>query len=97
MVPSLVFTMIAFVATFVIVHPQNTTGEVGLVFAPWVSEAEANAAVLRAGGRIAGPGRWSNAVIAYVADPDFYMRVREEGAWFSVVASALCAPPDNFG
>jgi len=97
MLPAVAFAAITVAATFAILNPQDATGEVGLVFAPWASEAEVHQAVIRAGGRIAGPGRWSNAIVAYVPDPAFHARIRQEGAWFALAASAICAPPRILG
>lgn len=95
MLPAIAFAAISLAAAFAILNPQNAIGEVGVVFPPWASQAQVHAAVIRAGGRIAGSSRWPNAIVAYVSDPGFYARVRNQGAWFAVAASALCAPPEK--
>lgn len=63
----------------------------GVVFAPWMSQAEVMGAVVAAGGRIVDSSRLSNVIIAYAPDAAFQARVREHGAWFTVAATGLCS------
>lgn len=66
-------------------------GEMGVVFPPWVTEAEAISAVIDAGGSLAGGTKFSNIIVAVAPDPEFAERVREHGAWLITAATGLCA------
>lgn len=84
-----VATMVAGVAAY---HLPPETGEMGVVFAPWTSEAEALRAVTAAGGGLVNSSRLPNVLIAYAFDDAFATRVRARGAWFTVAARGLCGP-----
>lgn len=66
-------------------------GELGVVFPPWVSEAEAISAIIDAGGSLAGGTRFSNIIVAVAPDAQFTERVRRNGAWLTTAATGLCA------
>lgn len=83
-----IFTVIVAAAAL---HAPPKSGEMGVVFAPWNSQAEAFGAVIAAGGRIVDTGRLPNVVVAYGLDEGFGKRVRDQGAWFTVAAIGLCA------
>ena len=93
LLPALGLTCGVLVFAGVVMHAPPATGEMGVVFAPWVSQAEAAGAIVAAGGQLVDAARLSNVMIAYGSDPAFAERVREQGAWFTVAARGLCAPP----
>ncbi|WP_240230995.1 hypothetical protein [Devosia lacusdianchii] len=73
------------------VYAPPAVGEMGVVFAPWMNEAEIMGAVVAAGGRIVDTSRLPNVIVAYGLDDAFQARVRDHGAWFTVAAIGLCA------
>ncbi len=93
--PALFIALATIAAAAVAYHAPPQTGEMGVVFAPWTSEAEALGAVIAAGGRLVNSSRLPNVLIAYAFDDTFEARVRERGAWFTVAARGLCAPADQ--
>lgn len=90
--PALVIALATMTAGVAAYHAPPQTGEMGVVFAPWTSEADALRAVIAAGGRLANASRLPNVLIAYAFDEAFEARVRAEGAWFTVAARGLCGP-----
>jgi hypothetical protein len=92
LVPALAIAFCAVISGFLAFYAPPPTGELGVVFAPWVSEAEAVSAVIAAGGRLVNASRLSNVLVAYAPDGGFDARVRAQGAWFTVAARGLCAP-----
>jgi hypothetical protein len=68
------------------------TGEMGVVYPPWIDEGTALAGVIAAGGKIVASSNFSNIVVAYAEDDQFRSRIREQGAWFLVAATGLCGP-----
>jgi hypothetical protein len=93
--PALLIAFIAFAAGFAAFYAPPRIGEMGVVFAPWTSEAEAIGAVVAAGGRLVNSSRLSNVLVAYAFDEAFEARVRERGAWFTVAARGLCGPAEQ--
>lgn len=93
--PALFVALATIAAGVAALHVPPQTGEMGVVFAPWITEAEAVGAVIAAGGRLVNSSRLSNVLIAYAFDDTFDARVRAEGAWFTVAARGLCAPADQ--
>lgn len=73
-------------------HLPPAKGELGVIFPPWMGEAEAISAIVDAGGALAGGTRFSNIIIAIAFDADFARRVRANGAWLTTAAQGLCAP-----
>lgn len=71
-------------------HLPPDQGELGVVFPPWTSEAEAVSAIVEAGGALAGGTRVSNIIVAVASDPGFAQRVRDNGAWLTTAARGLC-------
>lgn len=90
--PALAIALATLAAGMVAYHAPPETGEMGVVFAPWTSEAEALSAVIAAGGGLVNASRLPNVLIAYAYDEAFETRVRAEGAWFTVAARGLCGP-----
>lgn len=90
--PALFIAFATVAAGVVAYHAPPESGEMGVVFAPWTSEAEALGAVVAAGGRLVNSSRLPNVLIAYAFDDAFEARVRERGAWFTVAARGLCGP-----
>jgi hypothetical protein len=86
----------AFLATSVSLaaayYAPPATGEMGVIFPPWVDEVTAFSTVVAAGGRIVAPSRFSNIVVAYAEDEQFHARVIAEGAWLLTAAAGLCSP-----
>jgi hypothetical protein len=72
-------------------YAPPSQGQMAVVFAPWVSESEALHVVIAAGGRIVGPSRFDNIVIAFALDPGFGERIRASGAWMTLAAQGLCS------
>ncbi len=93
--PALFIALATISAGVVAYHSPPPIGEMGVVFAPWTSEAEAVGAVIAAGGRLVNSSRLPNVLIAYAFDDAFEARVRARGAWFTVAARGLCAPADQ--
>ena len=93
LLPAFGLTCGALIFVGAVMHAPPPTGEMGVVFAPWISQAEAAGAIVAAGGQLVDSARLSNVMIAYGPDPAFAERVRERGAWFTVAARGLCAPP----
>ncbi|HTM78150.1 MAG TPA: hypothetical protein VL133_11050 [Devosia sp.] len=85
-------TLLTFAALTVGSYLPPERGEVGVVFPPWTSQAEALGAVVAAGGKIAGVGRFANIVVAYALDDAFAQRVTQRGALFVAAAKGLCGP-----
>lgn len=67
-------------------------GEMAVVFPPWIGEVEAFELVAEAGGRLVGPSRFANIVIAVAPDAGFAARVGQHGALFTVKATGICGP-----
>ena len=76
-------------------HLPPESGEVGVIFPPWVSQQEVFGAVVEAGGFIAGTGRFTNIVVAVARDRDFTQRVLERGAIFVGAARGICGPVEE--
>ena len=84
--------LITFTALVVGYHLPPKTGELGVVFPPWVDEPTAISAIISAGGKLAGGTRFSNILIAVAPDPEFANRVKQNGALLTTSARGLCAP-----
>jgi hypothetical protein len=91
----LVAALSTFLALVIGYHLPPERGEIGVVFPPWVSQAEALGAVIDAGGLIAGTGRFPNIVVAVARDEEFARRVTERGALFVAAAKGLCGPVEE--
>lgn len=78
-------------------HAPPAMGETAVVFAPWVGEGEALAAIIRAGGSLAGTTRLGNVTVAFAPDAGFADRIRAEGALLTLAAAVLCGtlPPTD--
>lgn len=68
------------------------SGQLAVVFPPWVGEVEAFGLVAQAGGLIVGPSRFTNIVIAFAPDPGFATRIARQGALFTTQATGICGP-----
>lgn len=73
-------------------YAPPSTGEMAVVFPPWIGEVEAFELVAEAGGRLVGPSRFGNIVIAVAPDAGFAARVGQHGALFTVKATGICGP-----
>jgi hypothetical protein len=91
--PALLVTLFTALCGMAALYAPPPTGQMGVVFPPWTSEAGAIRAVTAAGGTLANGSRFSNIIVAYASDPAFSARVRSEGAWFTVSATGLCGDP----
>lgn len=91
LLPAVAVAMFTIGMGFVAFHAPPKSGEMGVVFAPWTSQAEVLGAVMAAGGRIVDTSRLPNVIVAYGLDEGFAGRVRDHGAWFTVAAIGLCA------
>lgn len=89
---TLVVGMMTFTALVIGYHLPPKSGELGVVFPPWFDEPTAVAAIISAGGTLAGGTRFSNILIAVAPDPGFSDRVSEYGALLTTSARGLCAP-----
>lgn len=76
-------------------YAPPATGEMAVIFAPWVDEPQALAAIIAAGGSLAGSTRLGNIAVAYASDAGFAERIRAHGGLFTLSATALCGtlPP----
>ncbi|HEX9595950.1 MAG TPA: hypothetical protein VF982_03650 [Anaerolineales bacterium] len=68
------------------------TGEVGVIFPPWMDQAEAFGAIIDAGGLVGSTGRLPNIIVAVADNSDFARRVVNNGAWVVTAARGLCGP-----
>lgn len=73
-------------------HLPPESGELGVVFPPWMEESEIAASIILSGGFLAGGTRFSNIYVAVAPDAGFADRVRQNGAWLTTAARGLCAP-----
>jgi hypothetical protein len=94
-VPAVGIACFAISVGFAAFYAPPPQGELGVVFAPWISEVEAVNAVVAAGGRLVNGSRLPNVLVAYAADPGFEARVKQYGAWFTVAARGLCGPVEG--
>jgi hypothetical protein len=60
--------------------PRDAAGGVAVIFAPWVSSADAMSRAVRAGGRLVRLGGFDSIVVVVPQTPDFARNVRAEGA-----------------
>ena len=97
LLPAAAVAIFSGIIGFAALYGPPQTGEMGVVFAPWVSQAEAMGAIVAAGGRIVDASRLNNVVIAYGLDETFQDKVRDHGAWFTVAATGLCAGTGELG
>lgn len=91
LIPALGLALLALGAGATSGYAPPATGQMAVVFAPWVSEGQALRTVLDAGGKYVGPSRFNNIVIAYALDAGFAARARTAGAWLTVAAQGLCS------
>lgn len=91
MLPALAVALFTALVGLAATHAPPPAGEMGVVFAPWMSQAEIMGAVVAAGGRIVDSSRLPNVIVVYGPDEAFPARVREYGAWFTVAAIGLCS------
>ncbi|UXN71617.1 hypothetical protein N8A98_10720 [Devosia neptuniae] len=91
LLPAAAVAMFTIVMAVAAVHVPPKQGEMGVVFAPWTSQAEILGAVIEAGGRIVDTSRLPNVIVAYGLDEGFAARIRDRGAWFTIAAIGLCA------
>lgn len=91
MLPALAVAVFTAMVGLAAMHAPPQAGEMGVVFAPWMSQAEIMGAVVAAGGRIVDSSRLPNVIVVYGLDEAFPARVREHGAWFTVAAIGLCS------
>lgn len=92
LLPAALLAAFAAAAGAVDLRPAPPLGEMAVVYAPWVGEADAMAAVAAAGGRVAATSRLTNIVIAYAPDTGFAERAKDGGAWLIFAATGLCGP-----
>ena len=97
LLPAVAVAIFTVVIGFSALLSPPQAGEMGVVFATWVSQAEAMQAIVAAGGRIVDTSRLDNIVIAYGLDETFRDKVRDQGAWFTVAATGLCAGTGELG
>ena len=77
LLPAALLAAFAAAAGAVDLRPAPPLGEMAVVYAPWVGEADAMAAVVAAGGRVAASSRLTNIVIAYAPDAGFAERAKD--------------------
>jgi hypothetical protein len=92
LLPAALVAVFALSAGAVAGYAPPATGEMAVVFPPWVDEAQGLAGILAAGGKIVGPTRFGNIVVAYGPDAGFGARVRAAGAWLVLAGTGLCSP-----
>ena len=92
LLPAFAVALVTAIIAMAALYAPPATGQVGVVFAPWVGEVEAAGVVVAAGGRLANSSRFSNVLVAVATDEGFHARVRAAGALFTVSAFGLCGP-----
>ncbi len=92
LLPAALVAVFALSIGTVAAYAPPSTGEMAVVFPPWLSEAQGLAGILAAGGKIVGPTRFSNIIVAYGPDAGFGARVRSAGAWLVLAGTGLCSP-----
>lgn len=90
LLPAIFVAVMSFGAGAAAFYAPPATGEMAVVFAPWVDQPTAFGVITAAGGRLAGSTRLGNIIVAYASDPGFADRARAEGALFMLSATALC-------
>jgi len=90
--PALLVAGLTFAVSAASAYAPPASGEMAVVFPPWIDEIQAFGLVPEAGGRIVGPSRFGNIVIAFASDPGFAARVAQEGALFTLKATGICGP-----
>ena len=90
--PALLVAGLTFAVGVASAYAAPPSGEMAVVFPPWVDEIQAFGLVAEAGGQIVGPSRFGNIVIAFASDTGFAARVAEQGALFTLKATGICGP-----
>jgi hypothetical protein len=90
--PALLVAALSLAGAFWAGYAPPETGDMAVVFWPGTDEQQTYAAVLAAGGRVVGPTRLGNVVIAHAPDPAFASRIRQFGGLFTLAAHGLCGP-----
>jgi hypothetical protein len=94
LLPAAAVTALALAGGAVAGYAPPPTGQMAVVFPPWLSEQSALALVLGAGGDIVGPTHFGNIVVAYAHDIGFSARVRAAGAWLTMAGTSFLCSPD---
>lgn len=92
LLPTVVVALMTFAAGAASAYAPPDSGQMAVVFPPWVGEVEAFGLVAQAGGLIVGPSRFGNIVIAFAPDPGFAARIARQGALFTTQATGICGP-----
>jgi hypothetical protein len=92
LLPALAVAFVTANTALLTLYAPPAMGQMGVVFAPWVSESQAFGAVLAAGGKLANSSRFPNILVAVAPDEGFDARVRAAGALFTISALGLCEP-----
>lgn len=90
LLPAAAVALVALSIGVVDAYAPPATGEMAVVFPPWIGEVEAFELVAEAGGRLVGPSRFGNIVIAVAPDAGFASRVGQRGALFTAKATGIC-------
>lgn len=92
LLPTVFVGLMTFAAGAAYAYAPPESGQMAVVFPPWVGEVEAFGLVAQAGGLIVGPSRFGNIVIAFAPDPGFAARIARQGALFTTSATGICGP-----
>ena len=92
LLPTVFVALMTFAVGAANAYAPPASGQLAVVFPPWVGEVEAFGLVAEAGGRIVGPSRFGNIVIAFAPDPGFAERIARQGALFTTQATGICGP-----
>jgi hypothetical protein len=97
LLPALLVAVMAFAGGAASEYAPPATGQMAVVFPPWIGEVEAFELVAEAGGQLVGPSRFGNIVIAFAPDVGFAARVGQHGALFTLKATGICGPASTQG
>jgi hypothetical protein len=92
LLPTIFVALMAFAVGAASAYAPPATGQLAVVFPPWVGEVEAFGLVAQAGGLIVGPSRFDNIVVAFAPDSGFAARIARLGALFTTQATGICGP-----
>jgi hypothetical protein len=95
LLPAIVVAIGALLSGAAVAYAPAAKGEMAVLFAPWVSEADALRTIVAAGGEYVGPTRFGNLLIAFAPDDHFAERVRQAGALMLLAATGVCGELDT--
>jgi hypothetical protein len=92
LLPALLVALLSLGSAAVAGYAPPQTGQMAIVFPPWIDQPHALAAIGSAGGSLVASTRFANIVVAYAPDAGFVSRAIAAGALFAMSAQGPCAP-----